>query len=94
MLGSIVVEVVHKGQKKSLQLIVVVGEGPSLFGRDWLIELQLDRCELYHVQQSITLQEILNHHVPVFKEELGEAKGVTAKLHISNTVSLVFAELE
>ena len=80
VLGSIVVEVVHKGQRKSLQLLVVAGEGPSLFGRDWLMELQLDWCELYRVQQSTTLQEILNHHAPVFKEELGEAKGVTAKL--------------
>ena len=90
VLGSIVVEVVHKGQRKSLQLLVVAGEGPSLFGRDWLMELQLDWCELYRVQQSITLQEIFNHHAPVFKEELGEAKGVTAKLHVSNTVKPCF----
>ena len=33
VLGSIVVEVVYKGQKKSLLLLVVAGEGPSLFGR-------------------------------------------------------------
>ena len=47
------------------------------------MELQLDWCELYYVQQSITLQDILNHHASVFKEELGEAKGVTAKLHVN-----------
>ena len=40
VLGSIVVEVVYKGQKKSLPLLVVAGEGPSLFGRVWLMELK------------------------------------------------------
>ena len=34
VLGSIVVEIIHKTQKKSLQLLIVAGEGPSLFDRD------------------------------------------------------------
>lgn len=42
MLASIaVVEVVHKGQKRSSQLLVVASwrRSYSLFGRDWLMEL-------------------------------------------------------
>ena len=90
VLGSIPVEVTYKRQKKSLSLLVVAGEGPSLLGRDWLAELQLDWRELYLVHQSLSLQDILNNHAAVFTEELGEAKGVTAKLHVSDTVKPCF----
>ena len=90
MLGSIVIEVGCKGQKKSLPLLVVAGKDPSLFGRDWLMELRVDWCELYRVHQSVSLQDIFSNHAPMFKEELGEAKGVTAKLHVSNTVKPCF----
>ena len=83
-------EVTYKGQKKSLPLLVVGGEGPSLLGRDWLTELKLDWRELYLIHQSLSLQEILRNHAPVFKEELGEARGITAKLHINNNVNPCF----
>jgi len=46
-LGSMKADVQYKGQNKSLTLYVVAGEGPSLLGRDWLTELQLDWHELY-----------------------------------------------
>ena len=49
VLGFRVVKVVYNGQKKSLPLLVVAGEGPSPFGRDWLMELRVDWCELFRV---------------------------------------------
>ena len=90
VLGSITVEVTYKGQNKSLPLLVVGGEGPSLLGRDWLTELKLDWRELYLIHKSLFLQEILKNHAPVFKEELGEARGITAKLHVNDNVKPCF----
>lgn len=90
MLGSITVDVFYKGQSKSLSLLVVAGEGPSLLGRDWLAELQLDWHELNFVHQSLSLQKILDKHTPIFKDKLGEAKGIKAKLHVNDNVKPSF----
>jgi len=49
VLGSIEVEVTYKEQRRSMPLLVVVGEGPSLLGRGWLAKLKLDWQELYQI---------------------------------------------
>jgi hypothetical protein len=38
--GSIEVEVAYGEQHKTLPLLVVASEGPSLIGRDWLLQIQ------------------------------------------------------
>ena len=73
-----------------LPLLVVAGEGPSLLGRDCLAELQLDWCELNAVYQCVSLQKILKNHSSVFNEELGEAVGMTAKLHVCDNAKPSF----
>ena len=91
VLGSITVDVAYKGQSKTLSLLVVAGQGPSLLGRNWLKELQLDWQELYQINQSEdTLQALLQKHKTVFKEELGEAVGITEKLHVSTNIKPYF----
>ena len=91
VLGSITVDVAYKGQSKTLSLLVVAGQGPSLLGRNWLKELQLDWQELYQINQSEdALQALLQKHKTVFKEELGEAVGITAKLHVSTNIKPSF----
>ncbi|KAK2724600.1 hypothetical protein QYM36_001181 [Artemia franciscana] len=40
--GEANVKVTHKSQSKTLPLIVAAGNGPSLFGRNWLREIKLD----------------------------------------------------
>ena len=53
----------YKEQKRSMPLLVVIGHGPSLLGRDWLAQLKLDWQELYKINQSEhTLQTILDKH--------------------------------
>ena len=69
-------------QKEPLHLLVVEGDGPSLFGRDWLMRLKLDWSQLNQVHTVDTLQEILQTHEAVFKDELGCVKDVEAKLHM------------
>jgi len=42
VLGQIEAKVEYNKQKAQLPLIVVEGNGPSLFGRDWLSQIHLD----------------------------------------------------
>ena len=84
--------VCYKRLNKTLNLYVVGGEGPSLLGKDWLTELQLDWHELYLVNKSHqSLLEILNKHSAVFKEGLGEAIGIKAKLYVKDNAKSCFA---
>ena len=49
--GLIEVDVIYKEQKASLSLIVTLGKGPSLLGRDWLQFFRLDWQQLNQVYQ-------------------------------------------
>ena len=40
--GQLEGKVGHEAQLAKLPLVVVEGEGPSLFGRDWLSKIRLD----------------------------------------------------
>ena len=51
MLGRLNVEVTYGGQTEMLQLVVVKGKGPSLFGRDWLAQLKLDWKAIYLINR-------------------------------------------
>ena len=84
-------EVTYKTQGKTLPLLVVAGEGPSLIGRNRLTELKLGWHELHQMYQRKDLQTILNSHKAVFKEELGKA--VELQLHYTWVMMLphVFA---
>ena len=83
VVGSISVEVEHNQQKKQLDLIVVGGEGPSLMGRDWLRKITLTCWSTLHVASATTsLQDVLNEHSAVFKEELVLVQGTEAKIHV------------
>ena len=91
ILGSITVDVAYKGQSKTLSLLVVAGQGPSLLQRNWLKELQLGWQELYQINQSEdTLQALLQKHKTVFKDELGEAVGINARLYVSTNTKPYF----
>ena len=68
--GSLLVGVQHNGQGAKLSLLVVKGDGPSLLGRDWLQQLQIDWQTVNRVHES-PLDELLNKHKAVFEEGLG-----------------------
>ena len=82
--GQLIADVVYGDQRKSLPLLIIAGKGPSLFGRDWLLQLRLDWQGLYSLRApaSTTMQAILNKHAAVFTEELGCVKGIKAKIYI------------
>lgn len=62
-----------------LPLLVVKGEGPSLLGRNWLKELQLNWQQIYWVQNK-PLEALLQKYQAVFSEGLGTCKGFKAKI--------------
>ena len=82
VLGSFSVQVEYKDQHECLPLLVVRGSGSSLLGRNWLQKLRLDWPEIHQLQETGTLERILQKHSEVFKEELGEIKGIKAKISI------------
>ena len=83
VLGSINVNVTYHEQEKSLSLLVVAGDGPSLLGRDWLHHISLYWRQINHVHStSMPCRSVLDHHPDVFKDELGHVNGTTAKFHI------------
>ncbi|XP_061570028.1 uncharacterized protein K02A2.6-like [Cololabis saira] len=92
VIGATFVRVRYKQQRRKLPLVVVGGDGPSLLGRGWLEELWLNWREIknghkarkIHQLKTIeaTLQQVLNKHEVVFKEELGTLKGTKATIHV------------
>ena len=79
-------------KEANLPLIVVEGSGTPLFGRNWLEQINLNWAEIAKINEvgSVTgksntpqgLQKLLIKYQDVFKEELGQCKGVKAHLHV------------
>ena len=84
--GSINVDVKYLDQYASLPLLVVTGDGPSLLGRDWLKHFKLDWSQLNSVKRDhdASIQQLLDRHPALFKDELGKLEGETAKIYIDS----------
>ena len=82
VLGSILVNVCHSGQEKSLPLLVVSGNGTNLLGRNWFHQLKLDWTSVFCLQSETELEKVLTDHKDVFNDELETLHGTTVKLHI------------
>ena len=52
VLGTLEVEVQYEELRAHLPLFVLKGEGPSLFGRNWLESVRLDWKRIHQVQGS------------------------------------------
>ena len=86
ILGVVEVRVEYLGQKEKLPLLVIAGAGPTLLGRDRLQKVKLDwrSLDLYKLRASTPskLQEVLQQHEQVFRDELGKVTTTTAKIHV------------
>ena len=77
VLGSLVLDVSHNRQQADLPILVVSSNCPLLLGRDWLRTLILDWKEIKVIHSDGSdLQNLLDHHVAVFRPELGSIKEV------------------
>ena len=94
VVGVIHVTASYQSQTAELELIVVAGEGPSLFGRDWLRVLRLDWEHLNTIQSAVTesLQPLLKRHAEVFKDELGLVRDAPDKIHVDPSVQPRFCK--
>lgn len=82
--GEVDVQVRYERQTQVLSLAIVAGSGPSLLGRDWLQNIQLDWREVKAVAHNAvgSLGYLLDKYGDLFDEEVGTIKGFKAKLHV------------
>lgn len=84
LVGQATVTVSYKSQVISLPLLIVQGDGAALFGRNWLEHLRLDWPSIHSVSSNSHdgLQNLLQKHQQLFKDELGTLQGVEAEIHV------------
>ena len=91
--GKMKVEVRYHSKVYNLQLYVVDGDDPSLFGRDWLLVVKLDWKGL-RISKVLTskgsLEVLLDKHKEVFEEGLGKMNTFEADLHLKPNASPKF----
>jgi len=85
VLGTMEVQVRYGSYVGKHTLYVVNGNGPTLFGREWLMKIRLNWQNLgvANIQnKQLCLKAVLDKYSEVFKNELGTLKGVKAKLSV------------
>ena len=87
--GEMTVEVRYEQQTKKLNLVVIEGNGPSLFGRNWLRHIQLNWKAIAMVSCK-SLVQILHKYDEVFRDELGTIHPFVAELSITPGASSKF----
>ena len=93
--GLINVDVKYEDQKASLNLIVTLGDGPSLLGRDWLKTFRLDWSQLNHVYQpSNQCDKVVEKHKQLLVDDLGLVQGMKAKFHIDKDAPPKFCKAQ
>ena len=93
VVGEMITQVQYGSQAKELGLIVVQGEGPSLFGRNWLEHFQLDwkTIGLATLETSqARVDVLLKKYNDVFAEGLGTMKHFQATLRVCPGTTPVF----
>ena len=75
VVGCCNVNLQYKGQSCECPLVIVRGSGPTLLGRDWLCQIQLDWREIH----TASLQAVLYRYPGVFQEGL---EGFKAKIYV------------
>ena len=83
VLGEVKVNVKYKTQSKFLPVVVVKGNGPALFGRDWVEAIKLDWKSIHFVTDE-------SKKYSVFDNNLGCIKGITATLKVKEGVQPKF----
>ena len=74
-------EVKNKEEGAILPLLVINGNGPNLFGHDWLLYIRIDWKSI-HMVGNDKLQNILAKHQNVFGKGLRHLRGYNAKIHV------------
>ena len=85
--GKLLVRMEHNNLVKDLTLYVVEIQGPALFGRDWLHQIQLDWKSICSISKEQSTQDtqkklerLIDNFSEVFKCETSTFKSAKAKL--------------
>ena len=89
--GTINVQVKYGVQGATLPLLVVAGNGPTLFGREWLGKIKLDWRNIHSIQND-ALQLLLQKYAPLFSEGLGKLNEFKATIQVDPQVSPKFCK--
>ena len=94
VVGEMITQVQYGSQAKELGLIVVQGEGQSLFGRNWLEHFQLDWKTIglaaLETSSQARVDVLLKKYKEVFAEGLGTMRHYQAKLKVRPGTTPVF----
>ena len=93
VLGEMEAKVEYKDQGHDLTVVVMKGDGPNLFGRDWLSYFQLDWKTIGIATLDTDLSQIQllkNKYKQVFAEGLGTMKKFKVHLHVKSDSKPVF----
>ena len=84
-LGKLNVNVIVNDQQMILPLYVALGKCPNLLGRNWLGQLRLNWKDVHDFQRSkkTGLETMLQKYSHLFDHDLGEIKGVCAKIYVN-----------
>ena len=95
VVDEMITQVQYGSQVKELSLIVVQGEGPSLFGHNWLEHFQLDWKTIGLAAPETSSQAwvdvLLKKYKEVFAEGLGTMRHFQAKLKVHPGMPPVFS---
>ena len=90
VVGEWDVQVQYCQQSKTLPLIVVTGNGPSLLGRNWLEHIRLDWKKIGSIAagpKPESLEALVTKHARIFKDELGTIQPFKAKLQVKQNAT-------
>ena len=79
-----------------LQVLVVEGEGPNLFDKDWISAVKVfleDFGQIDYLVSSSQFQVLLEKHFCVFNDEISTLKGKIMKLHVDPNVKPRYLKL-
>lgn len=81
VLGCAEVDVQYCDQQARLPLVVVEGDGPSLFGRNWLKHIRLNWLRIGSIHHT-SIKDVIISYPEVFKCDVSKFTGPPVKLHI------------
>ena len=89
VLRCVKVDVEYSDQRTKLPLVVMDGDGPSLFGHNWLKHIRLDWLRIGSIGAA-SIKDVLAKFPEVFRCGVSEYTGPPVKLYINTTARSLF----
>jgi len=85
VIGSAEVKVTFNDVSRKLPLWIIQGNGPTLFGRNWLEFIKLDWPVIKLMACDVNHNAILDKYPSLFGGGVGTLKGVKAKIYVDES---------